>query len=53
MHIALYVRVSTPRQAQNHALDQQIAQLQAYAATHQWTIADADIFCDDGYSGAK
>jgi site-specific DNA recombinase len=53
MRIALYVRVSTPRQAQNQGLDQQLARLRAYADEQQWSVAEADIFCDDGYSGAK
>ncbi|HEX6292896.1 MAG TPA: recombinase family protein [Herpetosiphonaceae bacterium] len=52
MRLALYVRVSTPRQAQNQGLDQQLVRLRAYAAEQQWSIAEADIFCDDGYSGA-
>ena len=34
MRIALYVRVSTPRQVQTQTIDQQLDQLQAYLAAH-------------------
>jgi len=53
MRMAVYLRVSTARQVQNQALDQQLDAIRAYAQAQGWVIAEADIFCDDGYSGAR
>jgi site-specific DNA recombinase len=54
MRAALYVRVSTERQQQAQTIEQQVAQLRAFAATHpEWTVAEEHIFRDDGASGAK
>ena len=53
MEVALYVRVSTPRQQQQQTIDQQWHRLRAYVATHpDWPVTDEHIYRDDGYSGA-
>ena len=52
MKIALYVRVSTQRQAQTQTIEQQLVQLQAHCHTQGWPWQEQDIFRDDGYSGA-
>jgi site-specific DNA recombinase len=53
MEVALYARVSTPRQQQHQTIDQQLSRLHDYVATQaDWHVADEHIYRDDGYSGA-
>src|SRR5918911_2572421 len=51
--IAVYVRVSTQRQAQSQSIEQQLERLRAYALAQNWDLAPEHIFRDDGYSGAS
>ena len=51
MHIAVYVRVSTQRQAQT--IEQQLDSLRKYYEAQGWVWQEEHIFRDDGYSGAK
>jgi len=53
MRIALYLRVSTPNQRQAQTIEQQLDQLQPHLQERQWTVAQAHIFRDDGFSGAS
>src|SRR3954462_13756064 len=53
MRIAIYVRVSTQRQAQTQTIDQQIDRLRAHLQAQGWPLPEGDIFRDDGYSGAS
>lgn len=53
MRIAIYVRVSTQRQAQTQTIDQQLDRLKRVVAERQWQLSDDHIFRDDGYSGAS
>jgi site-specific DNA recombinase len=53
MRIALYVRVSTQRQAQTQTIDQQLDRLRKVTADRHWALAEDRIFRDDGYSGAS
>jgi site-specific DNA recombinase len=53
MRIALYARVSTTRQAQAQTIEQQLSRLRSFAQQHSWTLADQQIYRDDGYSGAS
>jgi len=54
MEIAVYVRVSTPRQQQAQTIDQQLDRLLSHVAQQEdWHLADEHIYRDDGYSGAK
>jgi site-specific DNA recombinase len=48
---AIYVRVSTPRQAQSQSTEQQLERLRAYVLAQNWDLAPEHIFRDDGYSG--
>jgi len=52
MRIAIYVRVSTQRQAQTQTIDQQLDRLKRVVAERRWQLPEAHIFRDDGYSGA-
>src|SRR5215510_1612684 len=53
MEVALYARVSTPRQQQHQTIAQQLSRLRDAVATHpDWHVADEHIYCDEGYSGA-
>jgi site-specific DNA recombinase len=52
MRTAIYVRVSTQRQAQTQTIEQQIERLRAHIVSSGARLADEDIFRDDGYSGA-
>src|SRR5260370_9107888 len=53
MKVAMYVRVSTQRQAQTQTIEQQLDLLRAHSQTHGWPWQDDHIFRDDGYSGAS
>ena len=54
MEVALYTRVSTPRQQQQQTIEHQLRRLRDYVATHpDWHVADEHIYRDDGYTGAK
>ena len=53
MRIAIYVRVSTQRQAQTQTIEQQIDRLRAHLQAQGWPLPEGDVFRDDGYSGAS
>src|SRR2546423_11884086 len=53
MKVAIYVRVSTQRQAQTQTIEQQLDLLRVHSQTHGWQWEDEHIFRDDGYSGAS
>jgi site-specific DNA recombinase len=53
MRIAIYVRVSTQRQAQTQTIEQQIDRLRTHLQAQGWPLPEGDIFRDDGYSGAS
>jgi site-specific DNA recombinase len=53
MRVALYVRVSTPRQAQSQTIAQQLERLHAHLQAQGWQLRPEDIFRDEGYSGAQ
>src|SRR6266699_3519516 len=53
MKVAMYVRVSTQRQAQTQTIEQQIELLRAHSHQHCWLWQDEHLFRDDGYSGAS
>jgi site-specific DNA recombinase len=53
MNIAVYVRVSTQRQAQTPTIEQQLDSLRTYHEAQGWPWQEEHIFRDDGYSGAK
>ena len=53
MRIAIYVRVSTQRQAQTQTIDQQLERLRSVVADRRWQLQEDHIFRDDGYSGAS
>jgi site-specific DNA recombinase len=52
MRIAVYVRVSTQRQAQAQTIEQQLDRLHAHCQRQDWPWQEEDIFRDDGYSGS-
>ena len=52
MQVALYVRVSTQRQAQAQTTDQQLDRLRAHAEQQGWPLPPERVFRDDGHSGA-
>src|SRR5262249_60449579 len=53
MHVAIYVRVSTQRQAQTQTIDQQLDRLRRVVADRRWQLDEDHVFRDDGYSGAS
>jgi site-specific DNA recombinase len=53
MRTAIYVRVSTQRQAQAQTIDQQIDRLRTHLGAQGWQLPEGNIFRDDGYSGAS
>jgi site-specific DNA recombinase len=52
MRVAVYVRVSTQRQAQAQTIEQQLERLRAHLRDQGVGLASEAIFRDDGYSGA-
>jgi len=53
MRVAFYARVSTERQQQAQTIEQQVARLREYVASHDgYSVQEEHIFRDDGYSGA-
>jgi len=53
MRIAVYVRVSTRNQAEQHTIEQQLERLYSHIQSQGWTLPDENIFRDDGYSGSS
>ncbi len=53
MKVAMYVRVSTYRQALTQTIEQQIRLLSEYSQTHELPWCEEHLFRDDGYSGAS
>jgi site-specific DNA recombinase len=53
MTVAAYARVSTPRQAQDQTIAQQIERLQARVQSEGWTLETCHVDRDEGYSGAR
>jgi site-specific DNA recombinase len=54
MRVALYVRVSTPRQTQTQTIEQQLERLRTWVQehdSHPQQCAECLVFRDDGYSG--
>jgi site-specific DNA recombinase len=50
---AIYARVSSDRQKENHTIASQTATLIEYAGIHGYTVPPEWIFQDEGYSGAS
>ncbi|HEX8811421.1 MAG TPA: recombinase family protein [Terracidiphilus sp.] len=48
---AIYARVSSDRQKENHTIASQTAALIEYAQTHGYTVPPEWVFQDEGYSG--
>ncbi len=49
---AIYARVSSDRQKENHTIASQLAALTEYAETHGYLVPTAWRFQDEGHSGA-
>src|SRR5579864_8650330 len=49
---AIYARVSSDRQKENHTISSQLAALVEYAGSHGYTVPPEWCFQDEGYSGA-
>src|SRR6202048_438909 len=49
---AIYARVSSDRQKENHTIASQTAALLDHAATHGYSVPPEWVFQDEGYSGA-
>src|SRR3954463_6453227 len=49
---AIYARVSSDRQKENHTIASQTAALVEYAQTHGYSVPQEWVFQDEGYSGA-
>jgi site-specific DNA recombinase len=53
MGVAVYARVSTTRQAQAQAIEQQLDRLREAVAGRGWELGEQHVYRDDGYSGAS
>ena len=53
MRAAIYARVSTPRQARESNIDQQVARLERYAERQGWVLDGEHLYLDEGHSGAS
>src|SRR6266851_5513575 len=50
---AIYARVSSDRQKENHTIGSQTSALVEYAQTHGYAVPSEWVFQDEGYSGAS
>ena len=50
MRVAIYARVSTPRQAQAQTIEQQLTRLRSYVEEQGWTLNDSHIYHEFGQS---
>ena len=53
MQGALYARVSTSQQEKMDTIESQLATLQAYVASQEYTLCPEHIFLDNGVSGSR
>src|SRR5215207_8698282 len=53
MRAAIYARVSTPRQARDLKIDQQVARLERYVQRKGWSLDRERVYLDEGYSGVS
>ncbi len=53
MRVAIYVRVSTLRQAQAQTFEQQLERLRAHIQANGLILSQQAIYIDDGYSGSS
>ncbi len=53
MKVAMYVRVSTYRQALTQTIEQQIQLLSEHSQAHGWPWCEDHLSGDDGYSGTS
>src|SRR4030095_13952751 len=53
MQVALYARVSTSQQEKLDTIESQVDTLQAYGASHEYTLFPEHIFLDNGVSGSR
>ena len=53
MRVAIYARVSTPRQARDGKTDQELRRLEHYAERKGWVLDGERVYLDEGYSGAS
>jgi site-specific DNA recombinase len=51
--VAVYVRVSTDRQAETQTSEQQLTALQAYVAQQHWLVQPEHSYRDEGVSGTR
>jgi site-specific DNA recombinase len=51
--VALYVRVSTDRQAETQTSEQQVTALRAYAEHQGWAVRPDHLYRDEGVSGVR
>src|SRR5213594_2990597 len=49
---AIYARVSSDRQKENHTIASQTEALKEFAGTHSYTVPPEWVFQDEGYIGA-
>ena len=53
MKVAMYVRVSTQRQALTQTIEQQLHLLREHSQMHEWQWQEESIFRDDGVSRSE
>ena len=51
--VALYARVSTPKQAEERTIESQLHALRVYAQAQGYRLEEKHIYRDEGYSGAR
>jgi DNA invertase Pin-like site-specific DNA recombinase len=53
MQVALYARVSTSHQEKMDTIESPLETLQAYVASHEYTLFPDHIFLDNGVRGSR
>jgi site-specific DNA recombinase len=49
---AIYTRVSSDRQKEDHTIESQVVALKEHASQREFTVPEEWVFKDEGYSGA-
>lgn len=51
MRVAVYARVSDPKQREQQTIESQLAEVRQFAKEHEWPLDEQHIYADDGHSG--
>ena len=53
MRVAIYARVSTPRQGREQTIESQLCALREWVSEKGYELSPDDVYVDEGYSGSR